>query len=154
MTADSEILLARARQLRQAAAELERQARSNGKGPIALPDDLPVPIALRQRAKAILKSRDSRERFVDADLFGEPAYDMLLDLFMAAEDRKMVSVSSACVAARVPQTTALRWITLLEKRGLVERAPDTSDGRRHLVRLTAGATESVRAFLSQAPMHR
>jgi DNA-binding transcriptional ArsR family regulator len=148
MTANSNILLAQARQLRLAAAELERQAQGKGVSAIE-PQDAASTIDLRHRAKAILKSRDSRERFFDADLFGEPAYDMLLDLFMSAEDKKAVSVSSACVAARVPQTTALRWISLLEKRGLVERAPDIQDGRRQLLRLTSVATESVRAFLSQ-----
>jgi len=150
MTATPDILLAQARQLRKAAAELERQAKGDGNALLDPVEPASGPIDLRRRARAILKWRDSRDRFFDADLFGEPAYDMLLDLFMAEEDGKAVSVSSACVAARVPQTTALRWINVLERRGLIERTPDPGDGRRQLLKLTTPAIEAVRAYLSQA----
>ncbi|OYX90713.1 MAG: MarR family transcriptional regulator [Novosphingobium sp. 35-62-5] len=83
--------------------------------------------------------RDRRRRtdlFADPALFGEPAWDILLDLFIAAKERKRLPVTSACIGAHVPPTTALRWLRILEARGLVEREDDGRDGRRTFVCLT------------------
>ncbi|WP_188770321.1 MarR family transcriptional regulator [Novosphingobium endophyticum] len=70
-------------------------------------------------------------------LFGEPAWDILLDLFIAAKERRRVSVTSACIGSAVPSTTALRWITILEKHGLLVREADPGDARRVYVKLSA-----------------
>jgi hypothetical protein len=48
-----------------------------------------------------------------------------------------VPTTSACIGANVPPTTALRWLRILEARGLVEREDDGRDGRRTFVCLTA-----------------
>jgi hypothetical protein len=77
--------------------------------------------------------------FDDPDLFGEPAWDLLLDLFVAAREGKRLPVTSACIGASVPTTTALRWIAMLESRGLVVRENDANDARRIFVRLTPEA---------------
>lgn len=83
------------------------------------------------------------------DIFGEPGWDLLLDLYIASHDRKTVSVTSACVAAAVPVTTALRWLGHLEAKGLVLRAPDASDRRRMLVSLTPRGIELMETCLAQ-----
>lgn len=80
-------------------------------------------------------------------LFGEPAWDVLLDLYLAHLDQRTVSVSSACIAACVPPTTALRYLTRLERSGLLKRKPDPTDNRRVLVSLTASAVELVERTL-------
>ncbi len=46
-----------------------------------------------------------------------------------------VAVSSLCIAAAVPATTALRWIKALTDRGLFVRAADPQDGRRVYIEL-------------------
>ena len=74
--------------------------------------------------------------FGDETLFGEPAWDILLDLFAAAVHNKRVAVTSACIGAAVPSTTALRWIKVLEDKGLILREDDTADARRTFVRLS------------------
>lgn len=106
-------------------------------------------ISALDRARALYDLRRSREHFFkgNADLFGEPAWDILLDLFIAGEIAKPVSVTSACIGASTPPTTALRWLCVLEKRGLVERIPDPHDRRRALMRLTPKADQSLRAYL-------
>jgi DNA-binding MarR family transcriptional regulator len=92
---------------------------------------------LAEKAEAILNLRRARnEIFGDAGLFGEPAWDILLDLFLSEERSKLISISSACIASGVPSTTALRWIKVLEDRGLVFRQPDATDSRRTYLRLT------------------
>lgn len=79
----------------------------------------------------------------DADLFGEPAWDILLDLLTAQKDGRAISISSACIAADVPPTTALRQLSRLQLRGLIERQSDTLDRRRHYLRLTDSALSKL-----------
>jgi hypothetical protein len=76
--------------------------------------------------------------------FGEPVWDLILDLFVAEREGRPVSITSACVAASVPLTTALRWIQQLEGMNVLLRKPDPNDRRRayiHLSRSTAAAME-------------
>jgi len=83
------------------------------------------------------RERRIRDRvFADKTLFGEPAWDLLLDLMASEMAGRKLSVTSACIGACVPSTTALRWLTLLEERGLVLRENDTRDGRRAFVRIS------------------
>ena len=83
--------------------------------------------------------RDRRRRcalFGDDTLFGEPAWDILLDLFIAGIRQKRVAVTSACIGAAVPTTTALRWLKILEEKGLIAREEDAEDARRTFLRLS------------------
>lgn len=52
-------------------------------------------------------------------MFGEPAWDILLELFIAARENRRVTRSCIHAAAGVPETIAQRWIAILENRGLV-----------------------------------
>lgn len=88
-------------------------------------------------------NRRQRSRFFSADLFGEPAWDLLLDLFIARLEGKMITVTSACIAADVPVSTALRWIGVLEAQGLVERSRNAGDQRSIWVRLTDSAANAM-----------
>jgi hypothetical protein len=56
-----------------------------------------------------------------SDLFGEPAWDILLNLFIADCEGRRLSVNAVCADAGAPESTALRWITILEKRGMIVR---------------------------------
>lgn len=96
-----------------------------------------IPAPALAMAREIYAGRRRRERFLAADLFGEPTWDILLDLFIAAAETRRVPTTSACIGANVPPTTALRWLRILEARGLVEREDDGRDGRRTFVCLTA-----------------
>lgn len=102
-------------------------------------------------ARWAYRSRRSRSHyFGDERLFGEPAWDMLLDLYIADREGKRVPVTSACIGAAVPTTTGLRWLALLEQQGLVIREPDPADARRALVRLTTHAVDAMERFLRRA----
>src|SRR3546814_5777917 len=69
---------------------------------------LPDPRLVRR----IIHQRQLRARFFDPALFGDPAWDMLLDLTAARAEHNRVSVTSLCIASGVPLTTALRWIEI------------------------------------------
>lgn len=98
--------------------------------------------------RAVIRSRRLREQVFGEGLFADPAWDMLLDLFAAGLEGKQVSVSSLCLAAATPPTTALRWIAVLQKAGLVERDSDPYDKRRAFIRLSEKAVGAMRAYYS------
>ncbi len=88
--------------------------------------------------------RRHREKiFETSQLFGEPTWDILLDLFMAELKNVRMQTTSVCIGAQVPQTTALRWIALLEREDLVRRYRDNEDSRRVYIQLTDSALRKM-----------
>lgn len=108
----------------------------------------PAPTVTAAEVRALLQARRQRERYLAADLFADPAWDMMLDLMAARLVGKRVSVSSLCIASAVPPTTALRWISQLTERGLFVRSRDPSDARRIFISLSDEAAESLAAWFA------
>ena len=98
-------------------------------------------------ARRILAARGRIGNYIDADLFADPARDILLDLFVAGEEGRRMSISSCCIAAAVPPTTALRWIGMLKKRGLIQETVDPADGRRKWLSLTPRVHDAMRDYV-------
>jgi hypothetical protein len=103
---------------------------------------------LARRAYAIRRSRAAI--FKNAELFGEPAWDILLDLYIAHVDGKPVSVSSACIGSAAPPTTGLRWLGVLSEQDFILREHDPEDQRRILVRLTEKGLRAMDEYFSGA----
>lgn len=101
-------------------------------------------LELARKAYAMRRKREAI--FNNPDLFGEPAWDILLDLFIAAGEGKTVSVSSACIGSAAPATTGLRWLGVLADEGLVLRENDPEDQRRVMVRLTPAGHMAMERF--------
>lgn len=101
--------------------------------------------------RALLKQRRNRDRFFEGDLFADPAWDILLELYAAALGQLRMSVSSLCLGAAVPATTALRWINHLEERGMIIRKADPIDGRRHFLMLSKEGLEAMDAYFRTVP---
>ncbi|MBZ8131765.1 response regulator [Afifella sp. IM 167] len=99
--------------------------------------------------KALVAARVDREAIFKADLFSDPAWEMLLDLAVAEASGRWVSVTSLCLASGVSTTTALRRIDDLQEAGLVERFPDEADRRRIIVRLTEAGRTRMKAFVER-----
>lgn len=89
---------------------------------------------------ALAAYRDRRRRDAafgdDVDMFGEAAWDIMLDLLNAEGSNTDICITSACIGACVPQSTAARAILQLEQRGYVEKASDRVDRRRSFLLLT------------------
>lgn len=100
--------------------------------------------------RAIYRARRLRDQYFESELFADPAWDMMLDLMLARLERRLVSVSSLCIAAAVPPTTALRWIKTLTDAGVFVRTPDPSDGRRVYMTLSEEAAARMEACLLDA----
>lgn len=103
-----------------------------------------------QQVRAIIRARRLRDQYFGSDLFADPAWDMLLDLMAARLEQQRVAVSSLCIAAAVPATTALRWIKALTEHGLFVRSADPQDGRRVYIELSEGAAAALAAYLRAA----
>ena len=99
-------------------------------------------------ARRLIAQRRQRERLLGPELFGEPAWDMLLDLFVAHKEKARVSVSSLCIGAAVPSTTALRWIQSMTQKEMLIRHSDPTDGRRVWIELAPHMVEKMEALIS------
>jgi hypothetical protein len=136
------------------AASASAQARPASSTPLfnASRPTLPDPRLVRQ----VIAGRQARARFFDPDMFADPAWDMLLDLTAAHAEKIQVSVTSLCIAAGVPATTALRWIKQLVDSGVFRRVADTSDRRRAFIELSEDSLAAMARYfdLVETPLAR
>ena len=133
------------------AATLARLSTGPGPSPVENPEpaagDAP-PVSL-ETVRQVIRARRMRARYFDEELFADPAWDMLLDLLQAEIAQHRVPVSSLCIAASVPATTALRWIKSMTDAGLFNRRADPHDGRRVFVELAPQASEALRRYFQE-----
>jgi DNA-binding MarR family transcriptional regulator len=88
-----------------------------------------------------------RDRMLDQELFGEPAWDMLLALYCLPSRGICLGVTSLSHAANVPETTGWRCQKLLLERGLIRRGPHVHDARQQLVGLTGKGKQLLETYL-------
>ena len=146
-----------AARLRQLSDEMGRIAStlarlSSGPGtPAVKPSETmaPAPEVDAETVRAVIRARRLRSRFFSEELFADPAWDMLLDLLQAEIAQLRVPVSSLCIAAAVPATTALRWIKTMTEQGLFVRRADPYDGRRVFVELAPAASDAMRRYFTE-----
>lgn len=106
---------------------------------------------LSASAKRAYDQRRVRDRvFQEPELFGEPVWDMLLDVAVAEERGSCLSVTSVCIGSCVAETTALRWLKMMEVRGLTCREADPSDGRRSFIRLTEDGRQKLKRYFEES----
>ena len=99
--------------------------------------------------RSVIRARRLRARYFAEELFADPAWDMLLDLLQAEIAHLRVPVSSLCIAAAVPATTALRWLKTMVSKGLFVRRADPHDGRRVFVELSPEASAALRRYFAE-----
>lgn len=116
---------------------------------VALPQSDPrPPLPDPKMVRQIIANRHARARFFDPALFGDPAWDMLLDLTAAHGEGAQVSVTSLCIAAGVPATTALRWLTQMVESGIFIRVSDPADKRRAFIALSEKAIGAMSGYFA------
>lgn len=98
--------------------------------------------------RRIIRERRVRERFFKEARFGEPAWDIILDLTLAWFEGKTVAVSSLCIASGVPISTAMRWINEMIEVGLIDRWIDPTDGRRNLMQVSPTTRDAMLRYLA------
>lgn len=98
-------------------------------------------------ARRYVQQRRLRRDIFRAEVFREPAWDILLDLYCARLSGKEVSIMDACIAAGVPSTTGLRYVRRLLATNLVTLRRDTTDRRRSWVELTDATVAQIESWL-------
>lgn len=147
-----------AARLRQLSDEVNRIAATLARlstGPAASPR--PVEAEIRGEApevsvetiRSVIRARRLRARYFPEELFADPAWDMLLDLLQAEISKLRVPVSSLCIAAAVPATTALRWLKTMVQEGIFVRRADPHDGRRVFVELAPQTSHALRRYFAE-----
>lgn len=87
-------------------------------------------------ARFSLEARQGRMDHFSPAMFGEPAWDLLLALYVTQADTPAPAVSSLAKTAGIAITTAFRWIDYLEEKRLIERRRSSDDGRALTVALS------------------
>lgn len=85
---------------------------------------------------SILIARRSREAVFGPNLFSEPSWDALLELYAATLGTRRMTLGDLSRAINTPLSTSVRWVSVLEERGLVESETDHIVAGRVWVRLT------------------
>jgi hypothetical protein len=146
-----------AARLRQLSDEVSRIAATLARlstGPQAQPrlaepaPSADVPEISPEAVRAVIRARRLRARYFPEELFADPAWDMLLDLLQAELSHLRVPVSSLCIAAAVPATTALRWLKTMVQDKLFVRRADPHDGRRVFVELAPETSVALRRYFA------
>jgi len=100
-------------------------------------------------AKFAFLVRQGRSEQFSPAMFGEPAWDVLLALYLKESGGAAPTVSSLAKTAGVPISTAFRWIDYLLNKRLVVREKSSEDGRALTVALSDGGRERLERYFSQ-----
>ena len=113
-------------------------------GPIPSTGDIGFAL---ENAEIHLHRRLLRQQLLGApELFGDPAWEMLVDLFIHQCKGKELSITSLCVAVNIPMSSGLRLVQKLCNVGILRRIADPIDGRRTIIKLEPPVAHRLRAY--------
>lgn len=98
-------------------------------------------------AQQLIADYRARPDFGVPDCFCDRGWLLLLELLVAQSRAIDISVKTACLTIGGAQTTALRSILQLEKRGILRSTTDEKDGRRRLLSLSPSAEATLRRYV-------
>lgn len=98
-------------------------------------------------AEGLLQQRHARSRYLPPSLFHEPAWEILLSLFVAHHRGKTLNVKHLVEQVDAPVTTSQRWIDTLAHMKLIQRFTDVNDRRRIELSLSDTALSAVERYL-------
>ncbi|MBW0006912.1 MAG: hypothetical protein JO335_04270 [Sphingomonas sp.] len=101
---------------------------------------------LKRAVSRAIEDRRRRAQFFSEDIFGEPAWDILLELYYAELMQVRMTLARLYRRTGVAQTTAIRWLKLFERRGIVDRRDDPLDSRRIFITLTPSVSDAMTRF--------
>lgn len=103
---------------------------------------------LLELARRAVFERQRRTAFFDGAMFGEPAWDMLLALYVADFVGGKQTIRNLADLVNVPVSTVVRWAGQLERKDCIIREPHPHDRRAVFVRLTDAARQGLDAYFS------
>jgi DNA-binding MarR family transcriptional regulator len=100
------------------------------------------------RARTVLNGRRIRRQYFDRDIFGEPAWEILLALYINEASGARLTMSKLAEWIEAPLTTVVRWVKALEEQSLVGRAEHPTDRRIIFIRLHDKARKALDDYLT------
>jgi DNA-binding MarR family transcriptional regulator len=104
---------------------------------------------LRDHAGQIRFSRGLRGKLFDQNIFGEPAWEIILTLYTIDSDRRRLNTRELSVLAGVALTTVLRWLDYLEEQGFIVRSSNPYDHRMVYIELAQKGRTAMDEYLLQ-----
>jgi hypothetical protein len=98
--------------------------------------------ALIAAAERELTNRRRRAQVLPEGVFGEPAWDMLLVLYVEQMGERL-NIARLTRRLGLPPTTGLRWLGYLQDKELVVRSGHPTDQRSFFVDLTSKAIQAL-----------
>lgn len=105
--------------------------------------------AMIEVARRDFEARRERDRVFGAGTFADPAWDLLLDLFVAGEEGRRVDAFSLCGRTALPEGVILRSIAHLVQSNLVTRQSKAGEPRSIYLVLTADGQAKMVEYLSR-----
>lgn len=99
-------------------------------------------------AKQILERRRLRQREFGSALFGEPAWEMLLELYVRESSGASTTTTQLQAASASPPSTSVRWLQKLQQEGLVNRRSHPVDHGTEFLELTNAARGTLERYLA------
>jgi hypothetical protein len=103
--------------------------------------------SVADQARRLYRQRRERNGSLGGELFGEPAWDLLLALYVARCQNRPISTLSASIAAAAPLSATWRWLCYLEEYGLIEFRYRSPDAGSTLMALTEDGFERMTLLL-------
>jgi hypothetical protein len=98
-----------------------------------------------------VEARRARSMIFGHNLFADPAWDMLLLLFQAELEERIVTLEQLSETSRLSMNLVLGQVGVMERRGLlVEHQLSHNSRRRRVMRLTPLAMDAMVSWLSLA----
>jgi DNA-binding MarR family transcriptional regulator len=105
--------------------------------------------ALVRRANQILDLRRRRIEQFGKDMFGEPAWDILLAIYVHEHRGNCSTIAELTRVAGVAPSVALRWLNFLISEGHVERNVHPANLDAVLFQLTGNSRETLERYLTE-----
>lgn len=101
---------------------------------------------LIEGASKELRQRRRRSQVLPEDMFGEPAWDILLQLYVEQQGSRL-KIARLTNELNLPATTVLRWLSYLQDKQLVRREVHPTDQRSVIIELTPDAIQAIDSYL-------
>lgn len=108
-----------------------------------LPDGPTIQIT-EEHVRSVLHVRRARESILGWNLFSDPAWDVLLELYAAQFANRTASASELASVIGAPRSVIARWITTLVDAGLVAPAGEQTENESTVTLTENGAAKMAR----------
>lgn len=107
-------------------------------------------MSMEDTARTIIAMRNARQHVSQFDTLGEPAFDMMLGLYIAETEGRLSTEHDLLAMTRFPAHIARSWIKTLEESYINRTKSQTPDGEAEYFSLNDRAHKELEAFFKTA----